>query len=112
MKTIFFGIFLFGIGQLAYAGNPPIGKFDCSLKKGRYHLEISQPSGTFYYVKVEHVIESEESYIEGPLLVAQQKSSSGKSFQRLRLPGSNLEFYFDDEGRIGLSREYLNCKRM
>lgn len=112
MKTLFLSTFLFGFGQLTYASTPPIGKFDCSLQKGQFHLEVSQPSGGFYYAKVQHATDSEENHIEGPLLVAQHKSSSGKSFQKLLLSGSNVEFYFDEEGRIGLSRDHLNCRRM
>ncbi len=112
MKNLFLATVFISFAQIAYAASPPLGKFDCSLQRGQFVVEVSRPNGGFYYAKVEHVIDAEETKIEGPLLVAQQKSSNGKSFQRIRLPGSNVEFYFDEDGKIGLSRDHLNCKRM
>lgn len=107
-----FLIFLaFGATSFAHAAGVPSGNFDCSRKKGLLHVTIdSATPGVF--LKVDHEMDNETTILDGYALVVSQKRADGTLINYMRLPGSNFELYFDDQGRVGLDRNTLDCRKM
>jgi len=96
----------------SFASTIPTGSFDCSKSRGSYLVEISNTNSNAYFLNVKHVVDETETELEGYALVVKQKSRKDKSFNLIRLPGSNIELHFDDEGNLGLDRGANFCKKM
>ena len=114
MKKTHLLILLLGWAPRSFAaGIPaPLGKFDCSLKKGLYEVEVSNFTGQALYLKVHHQLDSQDTFLEGPaMIVSHMDADPRKSFNLIRLPGSTVELYFDAQGRLGLDRGSMNCKQ-
>lgn len=109
MKFLMF--FALGATGFAHAAGVPSGNFDCSQKKGLLHvtIDIATPG---VFLKVDHEMDSETTTLEGYGLVASLKLADGTLLNHIRLPGSNFELYFDDQGRVGLARDRLDCRKM
>lgn len=110
MKAI---LFLFMIVSLnfAHAATVPTGDFDCSKTRGSFHVSISSP-GSITLMEVRHVLDQEETTLQGPALVSSQKFANGSFLNRIRLPGSSIELFFDDQGNLGIEPKTLDCRKI
>ena len=95
----------------SYAASVPTGNFDCGQYQGSYLVNISQSADGSYFMRVKNVNNGTETELEGHALVAKQKAPSNKSFNLIRLPGSNVELFFDQEGNLGLDKNVNSCKK-
>ncbi len=110
MKALLILLFL-GFANLAYATAAPTGDFDCSKARGSFNVSITS-QGSLIFMEVRHVLDREETTLQGPVLLSNQKRSDGSSLNRIRLPGSNVELFFDDQGRLGLEPGTLDCRKI
>ena len=110
-RTLSFVFLFLTAGQFVFAADVPIGKFDCSKRGMTYLITISEAAGT-YHLAVEHETTKDHTVLHGYGTVASYRAKDGKAFDLIRLPGSTVELYFDDSGRLGVDRSDLNCKRL
>lgn len=103
--------FLVGATSFASAAAVPTGKFDCSLKKGMLHVSVLQTS-VGITLEVHHEVNNEQTTLSGFAIIVNQKLADGTEVDRLRLPGSTVELFFDAQGNLGLDRSALNCRKM
>lgn len=96
---------------IAQAGGVPFGEFDCSQKRGEFLISVLDTTPGIF-LKVDLKVDNEENVLEGHGLVAKQTLADGSSIGRILMPGSNMEFFFDDKGQFGLSRDTLNCRKL
>ena len=99
------------VSSIANAGGVPVGEFDCSQKKGAFHISILDTAPGFF-LKVDFKFDNEASVLEGQGLLAKQVLKDGSSISRIMMPGSNFIFFFDDQGRLGLEKNDLNCRKL
>jgi|GEM_PF-4571370 len=110
MKALLILTFLVSANWV-YAADVPTGNFDCSQTRGSFTISItSQTPLTF--VEVRHVLDQEETTLQGPALISKNKRSNGSTLNRIYLLGSNVELFFDDQGHLGLEPGTLNCRKI
>lgn len=100
-----------GATSFANAAVVPTGSFDCSLKKGMFHVSIAETSAGIT-LEVHHQVNNEQTTLSGFALIVNQKLADGSEINRLRLAGSTVELFFDAQGNVGLDRDALNCRKM
>lgn len=104
-------LLVIGWSTVSNAAGVPIGKFDCSPAKYTFHVTLTS-AGAGTYLQVHHVADKEEADLQGYALIALQKFADGSVVNLIKLPGANVELYFDDQGRLGLDRNSLDCRKI
>jgi hypothetical protein len=114
MTKYFLSALLFISPMLAAASPPPApqGKFDCSRAQGTYEVSLKLNGDGAYNISVRNRTGDQETTLTGVAMVASVESSSKPSYNVIRLAGSNVELFFDKEGRIGLDRSALDCRKL
>lgn len=97
---------------LASAPNVPQGKFDCSRAQGTYEVTLKLSAEGAYIISVRNITADQETLLTGNAMVASVRSSSKPNYNVIRLAGSNVELFFNDQGKIGLDRNELDCKKL
>lgn len=100
-----------GSVNVANAFAIPTGDFDCSRKKGSLHVSITN-AGKGIFLEFHHTMGSEETVLQGNALLGSHKFADGTVLNRVSLPGSSVELYFDVRGNLGLDRNSLDCRKL
>ena len=104
-------LLVIGWTTISNAAGVPIGKFDCSPARDTLHITLTN-AGAGTYLQVHRVIDREEADLQGHALIASLKHADGSVDNLIRLPGANLELYFDDQGHLGLDKNSLDCRKI